>query len=186
MSNIVFSNVTFSYDTSSTPLFNNISLCLEKGWTGVVGINGIGKSTFLKLCAGLLHPQFGHIQRPADVIYCNQKTDSPPYEFSSFLCFSRLGSLPEYLLSTSTPSPGEIRKLFLSMEMRYSPELIILDEPTNHLDITSIECLEQALLNCNCALLLVSHDQYFLDNLTSIRWHIINPAGECLRYKLLI
>jgi len=57
----------------------------------------------------------------------------------------------------------------------YVPHLIIMDEPTNHLDLPSIECLEAALLDCPFGMLLVSHDQPFLNTLTHKRWHI-NPA----------
>jgi len=54
----------------------------------------------------------------------------------------------------------------------YVPHLIIMDEPTNHLDLPSIECLEDALFDCPCGMLLVSHDQRFLDTLTHKQWHI--------------
>jgi len=47
-----------------------------------------------------------------------------------------------------------------------------MDEPTNHLDLVSIECLESALADCRCALLLVSHDREFLGSLTQINWEI--------------
>jgi ATPase subunit of ABC transporter with duplicated ATPase domains len=52
-----------------------------------------------------------------------------------------------------------------------------MDEPTNHLDLPSIECLENALRDCPCGLLLVSHDRRFLDALTTIQWSI-SPSGE--------
>jgi macrolide transport system ATP-binding/permease protein len=52
------------------------------------------------------------------------------------------------------------------------PHLIVLDEPTNHLDLPSIECLEQALAGCPCALLLISHDVSFVQKLTQTCWQI--------------
>jgi macrolide transport system ATP-binding/permease protein len=52
------------------------------------------------------------------------------------------------------------------------PHLIVMDEPTNHLDLPSIECLEQALTDCPCGLLLVSHDRRFLGALTRRRWNL--------------
>ncbi len=52
------------------------------------------------------------------------------------------------------------------------PHLLVLDEPTNHLDLPSIECLEQALAECSCGLVLASHDERFLRRLTGIRWEI--------------
>lgn len=85
---------------------------------------------------------------------------------------SRLGSRPERLLSSRNPSPGEIRKLMLALGMSLAPHIVVMDEPTNHLDLPSIECLEEALLECPCGLLLVSHDERFLDRLTDIQWRI--------------
>jgi ATPase subunit of ABC transporter with duplicated ATPase domains len=85
---------------------------------------------------------------------------------------SRLGSRPHRLLESVAPSPGETRKLLLALGMTRLPHIIVMDEPTNHMDLPSIECLETALADCPCALLLVSHDQRFLEKLTRIRWHL--------------
>jgi ATPase subunit of ABC transporter with duplicated ATPase domains len=94
---------------------------------------------------------------------------------------SRLGSRPAGLLDSSEPSPGELRKLLLGIGIARHPYLIIMDEPTNHLDLPSIECLEEALAECPCGLLLVSHDRQFLQGLTRIRWNITPlPAGVAL------
>ena len=90
---------------------------------------------------------------------------------------SRLGSRPQRLLETRQPSPGEIRKLVLALGIVHTPHLIIMDEPTNHLDLPSIECLEEALQDCPCGLLLVSHDEYFLSRLTKTRWQIISQGA---------
>ena len=85
---------------------------------------------------------------------------------------SCLGSRPQRLLETQELSPGEIHKILLALGISQVPHMIIMDEPTNHLDLPSIKCLENALAECPCGVLLVSHDQYFLDHLTTIRWHI--------------
>jgi macrolide transport system ATP-binding/permease protein len=91
---------------------------------------------------------------------------------------SRLDSRPARLVESVEPSPGELRKLLLGLGIALQPHLIIMDEPTNHLDLPSIECLEEALENCPCGLLLVSHDERFLQRLTRTRWHIAqNPVG---------
>jgi macrolide transport system ATP-binding/permease protein len=63
-------------------------------------------------------------------------------------------------------SPGELRKLLLALGIALQPHLIIMDEPTNHLDLPSNECLEEALSDCPCGLLLVSHDEQLLRRLT--------------------
>lgn len=90
----------------------------------------------------------------------------------------RLGSRPHRLLETKQPSPGEIRKLVLALGIVHTPHLILMDEPTNHLDLPSVECLEQALQDCSCGLLLVSHDEYFLSRVTKTRWQIRNQHEE--------
>jgi macrolide transport system ATP-binding/permease protein len=90
---------------------------------------------------------------------------------------SRLGSRPHRLLESRQPSPGETRKLLLATGIASEPHLIIMDEPTNHMDLPSIECLEKALEDCPCGLLLVSHDRRFLEKLTNRHWHI-SPREE--------
>jgi ATPase subunit of ABC transporter with duplicated ATPase domains len=98
---------------------------------------------------------------------------------------SRLGSRPQRLLETIEPSPGETRKLLLALGITQAPHLVIMDEPTNHLDLPSITCLEEALAECPCGLLLVSHDQYFLGRLTTTRWRVTTDEektqGEHMR-----
>jgi macrolide transport system ATP-binding/permease protein len=94
----------------------------------------------------------------------------------------RLGSDPARLLQSREPSPGETRKLMLAMQMQAEPVLLVLDEPTNHLDLPSVECLEEALDEFEGALILVSHDQRFLDRLASRRWRIeLEAGGSCLK-----
>tara|TARA_B110000503_G_C7132327_1_gene407333 strand:+ start:1456 stop:1953 length:498 start_codon:yes stop_codon:yes gene_type:complete len=85
---------------------------------------------------------------------------------------SRLGSRPQQLLVSHQLSPGEIRKLLLAVGMLRTPHLIVLDEPTNHLDLPSIQALENALADCPCGMLLVSHDNRFLDRLGVTRWDV--------------
>jgi len=91
---------------------------------------------------------------------------------------TRLGSDPDRLMETVEPSPGEMRKALLALGIVKSPELVILDEPTNHLDLPSIECMERALTDLRCGLLLVSHDERFLEALTTICWQIEPCADE--------
>ena len=92
---------------------------------------------------------------------------------------SCLGSRPQRLLETAAPSPGEARKLLLALGIVQTPHLIIMDEPTNHLDLPSIQCLEEALAQCPCGVLLVSHDLPFLGRLARTRWQLEEQAeGE--------
>ena len=88
-----------------------------------------------------------------------------------------LGSEPERLLATATPTPGETRKLLLALGVVREPWLIVMDEPTNHLDLPSTELLEKALSECPCALLLVSHDRQFVEAVGCELWRLSPTAG---------
>ncbi|MFT5086996.1 MAG: macrolide transport system ATP-binding/permease protein [Planctomycetota bacterium] len=157
------------------------------------GVNGGGKSTLLKH----LLPQFNV---PADrLVYMPQEIAAaesaqildaaralPRDELGRMMAVvSRLGSRPTRLLESVEPSPGEIRKVLLAAGIAQVPHIIVLDEPTNHLDLPSIECLEQALAACPCALLLISHDASFLQKLTQMHWQI-EPLeeGDVLQLKV--
>ncbi|MFP4383773.1 MAG: ATP-binding cassette domain-containing protein, partial [Spirochaetia bacterium] len=78
---------------------------------------------------------------------------------------SRLGSNPERLLCTELPSPGESRKLILAKGFLRQPKLTILDEPTNHMDLPSIQCLETCLSDLSCGMIMVSHDEAFINRM---------------------
>jgi macrolide transport system ATP-binding/permease protein len=146
----------------------------------LTGANGLGKST-------LVNHVLSHLQLPAD------KLVSVPQEISAeesrallesvkrlpneelgrvMITISRLGSRPARLLESALPSPGEARKLLLALGIVRGPHLIVMDEPTNHMDLPGILCLEQALAECPCAMLLVSHDEAFLEKITEIDWYL--------------
>jgi ATPase subunit of ABC transporter with duplicated ATPase domains len=160
----------------------------------LTGPNGSGKST-------LIRKIIGRLNAPKDrVTYIPQEIDAHrsgsilnsarglPREKLGYLMtiISRLGSRPERLLDSDEPSPGEIRKLLLAVGMTAEPHIIVMDEPTNHMDLPSIECLEQALSDYPCALLLVSHDQRFLDNLTHVNWKIMRDVDSLDNYQLFV
>lgn len=147
---------------------------------GITGPNGAGKST-------LINHILWNLNIPADkVVSLPQEIDMEQARAilqqvrslsrealgRVMTIVSRLGSRPQRLLETTSPSPGELRKILLALGIERAPHLIIMDEPTNHLDLPAIECLQEALQECPCALLLVSHDRQFLDILTRIRWHV--------------
>lgn len=153
----------------------------------VTGPNGSGKSTLIRLIVHSLNVPKEH------VTYIPQEIDShqsqnilsqalalPKEKLGHLMTIvSRLGSRPQRLLCSIEPSPGETRKLLLAIGMTHSPHIIVMDEPTNHMDLPSIECLEQALLDCPCSLLLVSHDRHFVHKLTKTTWNIMrDPCVE--------
>ena len=144
----------------------------------VTGPNGSGKTTLIShILANLTLPAGKVVYLPQEVpaeqgaVLIDEARRLPPDVLGDVMSYvSRLGSDPDRLLQTELPSPGEVRKLMLALGVSRRPHLIVMDEPTNHLDLPSIECLEDALDEAACGLLLVSHDLYFLRRLCGIRW----------------
>lgn len=149
----------------------------------LTGPNGAGKSTLVRHLVSLASESVG----AGRILYIPQEV---PRDASARLLddarrisgealgramqwVHRLGSDPRRLLASRAPSPGEVRKLCLALRMADEPHLIVLDEPTNHMDLPSIECLESALSEQTCALVLVSHDRTFLEALVRDEWKIV-------------
>jgi macrolide transport system ATP-binding/permease protein len=160
----------------------------------LTGSNGSGKSTLINhIMKSLNIDKDRVVYLPQEInIYASQdimkKARRLPNEKlgQMMTVVSRLGSRPHRLLDSVEPSPGEIRKILLASGIADMPHLIVMDEPTNHLDLPSIECLEYALADCPCGLLLVSHDQRFLDALARKRWHISEEVGKGGKFILKI
>ena len=152
----------------------------------LIGPNGTGKSTLIRHLVTQINAPSEHVTYVPQEIEAQQSREilaqvqRLPHEQLGFMMtiISRLGSRPQRLLESSTPSPGETRKLLLALGMTRAPHIIIMDEPTNHIDLPSIECLEQALVECPCCLLLVSHDRRFLKALTNTTWEIRKGEGS--------
>jgi len=160
-------------------------LIKPKDRIGITGANGTGKSSLIRFIIDKVNapkenitylPQEIPLKQSQKIL--NEALSLPNEKLGHLMTIvSRLGSLPQRLLESTEPSPGEFRKLLLALGMTYQPHIIIMDEPTNHLDLPSIECLETAISDCPCCLVLVSHDRYFLEKLTEQRWEI-EPAAE--------
>jgi len=150
----------------------------------LAGPNGAGKTTLLRfLLAQTRLPPERLLVLPQEIseaesqaIHAELKRLGDAALGRVMTLVSRLGSRPGRLLASTTPSPGEIRKILLARGVERGPHLIVMDEPTNHLDLPSIECLEEALAGAPCALLLVSHDERFLRRLTTLRWTLAESA----------
>lgn len=169
-------------------LLDDTELFVEAGMRQcIVGRNGSGKSTLMKIAAGLMEPDGGRrfIQPGASIRYLPQEPDLTGYSdtFSyvaeglhpgedSNRAYYLLGHLG--LSGVEDPahlSGGEKRRAALARVLAPRPDILLLDEPTNHLDLPAILWLEKELLSLKGALLLVSHDRRFLENLSqSVLW----------------
>ncbi len=171
-------------------LFEGLSLGLGRGERAcLVGRNGTGKSTLLKLLAGAVEPDRGarFLQPGATVAYLPQDPAPPPgqsvadYVVAGLrethgedapgrhrvdAVLARVGLTGGRELGTL--SGGEGRRAALARVLVGDPDVLLLDEPTNHLDLPTIEWLEEELLRFNGALLTISHDRAFLNRLSRV------------------
>ncbi len=156
------------------------------------GPNGSGKSTMIRHIVNELSiPESYVTYLPQEITADHsqrvlEQVRQFPHEQLGYLMtiISRLGSRPERLLESRIPSPGEIRKLLLAIGIMKNPKIILMDEPTNHLDLPSIECLEQAIREVPCCLVLVSHDQRFLESLAHSYWKFSQDKNSPGRFMI--
>lgn len=178
----------------STMLFRDVTLGIENhDKIGVVGINGTGKSTLLAVAGGMTEPDAGTVTRrsglrisylPQDPVF---RPDMTVLENVAFAIrqdqeyWNVEGEARAVLLRLDIPDPdclpgvlsgGQKKRAALAAALLTPSDLLILDEPTNHLDHDMIEWLEERLRNYKGALLMVTHDRYFLDEVTSVIWEI--------------
>ena len=186
---IEFQNVDFAYDQK--PILSQFSLLIQnKDRIGIVGDNGVGKSTLLNLIAGKLHPQAGQlvIGETVRVAYFSQQIEGLD-ESKRVINYLqevaeevKIGSgttsiaelLEQFLFPRSTHgtlieklSGGEKKRLYLLKLLLEKPNLLLLDEPTNDLDIATLTVLENFLQGFAGPVITVSHDRYFLDKVAS-------------------
>ena len=150
---------------------------------GVVGINGTGKSTLLKLLCGMEEPDGGVVMRknglrvsylPQMPVYDAQRTsveqvlrDAPkdvgaPDEYEARSLLTQLG-ITDFESDVRTFSGGQKKRVALAAALIRPVDLLLLDEPTNHIDASTIAWLEDRLAHYRGALMMVTHDRYFLD-----------------------
>jgi len=185
-----FQNVFFTYQGMSTPLIEALTCHFPPGWTGIVGANGAGKSTILKLAAGLLVPDAGEIRVPGFAVYCEQRTDEVPALFedlaraddqAAVLVKADLGIAPDWVDRWTTLSHGERKRAQVGVLLWRRPDVLAVDEPTNHLDIEARGLLAKALGRFRGIGLLVSHDRELLDTLCGHTLFVDPPATDMRR-----
>lgn len=165
-------------------LLTDVTLYIgEHDRIGVVGINGTGKSTLLKILAGLEEPDSGTVMRknglrvsflPQMPDYSVERTaveqvlfDAPkdvgaPDEYEAKTLLSQFG-ISDFEADVRTLSGGQKKRVALAAALIRPVDLLLLDEPTNHIDAQTIALLEEKLSKYRGALMMVTHDRYFLD-----------------------
>lgn len=151
---------------------------------GIVGRNGVGKSTFLDLLTGALQPSSGIIDRGESLVIGYYRQEGMDFSGDDTVLdivgdTRLLGRFlfPHDMLNTkvSRLSGGEKRRLYLLTILMKNPNLLILDEPTNDLDIVTLNILEEYLKEYGGSLIIVSHDRHFLDRVVE---HLLVFCGD--------
>jgi ABC transport system ATP-binding/permease protein len=159
-------------------LFEDLSLAVSDGdRIGVVGVNGTGKSTLLRVIAGVDLPDEGQVRRGrgSRVGFLDQVPELPPGTVAAAVgdgweaeaALDRLGMGDATTMDVQELSGGQAKRVALARVLAHPAELLVLDEPTNHLDLGAVAWLEQRLLAFHGGLVLVTHDRHLLDRLTT-------------------
>ena len=182
-------NLSFGYPSATKNLFERVNVHFPVGWTGIVGANGVGKTTLMRLAVGLLEPDSGKIAASGQAVYCEQRTDAPPCDFAVFLADSaraavlwksRLGIEQDWLGRWETLSHGERKRAQIATALWKEPDILALDEPSNHIDAETRDLLAEALEDFRGVGLLVSHDRDLLDRLCE-QCLFIDPPEVAMR-----
>lgn len=187
-------DVSLSYGLK--PLLDHVSLGInETDRIGIVGLNGGGKTTLLEILTGLQEPDSGRVSRRSNLRFAvvTQRSPLPPgatvgeailasqgldsYEWASDARIrTTMAGLGIGNLGLNTPveqlSGGEKRRVALAAALIQELDLIVLDEPTNHLDVEGVRWLADHLLSRHCAVVVVTHDRWFLDAIATRTWEV--------------
>jgi ATPase subunit of ABC transporter with duplicated ATPase domains len=189
-------NISKSYGDKR--VLKDVSLKVRRGErVAIIGPNGIGKSTLLKILAGRLEPSAGSVRwgHETHVGYFAQDhrevlddPDATPIQIMQAICPTepdsavrgRLGRLlfngSDVYKTVGLLSGGEAARLLFCTILARDPNVLLLDEPTNHLDVEAIEALAAALVEYEGTLLFVSHDRWFVSKVAQ-RVLEVTPAG---------
>lgn len=187
MNLVTIEHLTKSY--TERLLFDDTDFSIHEGEKiGLIGINGTGKSTLLKIVAGLEEPDLGTVVRGRnlDIRYLSQNPEfregdtiiesilrdneghEHPWDLESQAktMLTKVG-IYEFDAKVETLSGGQRKRVALVSTLMSTTDLLVLDEPTNHLDSEMAEWLEDFLKKFRGALLMITHDRYFLDSITN-------------------
>ena len=190
MNLVTIEHLTKSY--TERLLFDDTSFSINEGEKiGLIGVNGTGKSTLLKIVAGLEDADSGSVVRGRS-LYIRYLSQIPEFaegdtvlesvmrenagethyssademQATAKSMLNKLG-ITEHDALTSTLSGGQRKRVALASVLMSTADLLILDEPTNHLDSAMADWLEDYLKNFRGALLMITHDRYFLDSVVN-------------------
>ncbi|WP_394848477.1 ATP-binding cassette domain-containing protein [Pendulispora brunnea] len=174
---VAAAHASFAY---AAPILTDVTLALGAGWHGLVGANGAGKTTFLRMILGEIAPETGTIRVEPDrarIVLCPQPVDVRTDDVTRFCddggararrLRDRLALDPTSLDRWSTLSPGERKRWQVGAALAEEPDILLLDEPTNHIDASARALLVEALHGFRGLGIVVSHDRALLDGLTRV------------------
>jgi ATP-binding cassette subfamily F protein uup len=174
----------------ATPLFRDIAFTVSDGdRIGLIGPNGAGKSTLLKILAGEEDADAGDlaVRKKARIGYVRQESTFAPGKTVRDVLESALAAghvadaeregklretsgrigLPDVSVEAATLSGGWRKRLAIAEAVVSAPDVLLLDEPTNHLDLAGIAWLEELLNQGEFASVIITHDRYFLENVST-------------------
>lgn len=170
-------------EAGDTELIKDVSISIfQEDRIGLIGSNGSGKSTFLKVlteeispkCTVEYVPQVTYINTNESILEFTSKKNSEWWGVFSFMekfFDTRIDNLDQ---KVSSLSGGELTQLNICIALLNNPDVLLLDEPTNHLDLYSLAKLINVIKEYKGAVVVVSHDSFFLDQVTQKTWEISN------------
>jgi ATP-binding cassette subfamily F protein 3 len=208
---IAVDNVSVGYD-AARPVLNRVTLRIDNDdRIALLGSNGNGKSTLVKLLAGKLAPFSGHVTRAEKLLvgyFAQHQVDELDLEASTYDHIRRLMlDMPESKVRAragaigfsgkaadtlvKSLSGGEKARLLLGLATFFGPNMIILDEPTNHLDIDSRAALAEAINEFPGAVIMVSHDRYLIEACADRLWVVADRTvtaydGDLEDYRRMV
>ena len=199
---ILLNATDISKSYTASPLLSNLSYAINEGdKIGLIGVNGTGKSTLLRITAGIEDADSGKIiltggvrigylpQAPAydpektvleqAVSYLTRETAAE----GEYKCKSMLNQLgiTDFEKKMNTLSGGERKRVAMAGIFTNECDILILDEPTNHIDSDTVEWLENYLKKFRGAIFMVTHDRYFLDRVTNVILEL--TGGKLYRHE---
>lgn len=169
------SHISFAYEGAPEPLFEDVNATFPRGWSAILGDNGIGKSTLANIAAGRLAPDQGTVSpspRGMIIAYCPQRTDETPEGLEDFaadwspeamMVRETLGIDDEWCYRYDTLSGGEAKRLQVACALAARPDVLVLDEPTNHVDGPTRNSIARAMRTFRGIGIVISHDVALID-----------------------